>query len=123
MNAQLRSFNALLKVRGLTRGQVAAAAGLTVDSLEEQLWGRVNFHRRARKIEVALNAPIWTEQDEWERLNEAARRLGADPVLAGFHKLRCRCIALNTPDARRLTNRADLVASVLAIDFPNPSPS
>ena len=123
MNRYRRTFNQLLASRGLTKQAAASAAGISESALDELLSSRCFFHRRARKIEVALNAPIWTPEDEWSRLNEAARRLGADPVLAGFHNLRSRCIALKTPDAHRLTNRADLVASVLAIDFSAPPPS
>lgn len=112
------TFKALTASRGLTKQAVALAAGLSEAALDETISGPNFYHRRARKIELALNAPIWTSLQEWERLQQASYRLGTDPVLTGFQELRRRAIALKLPDARHLTNKQDLISAVLSLPAP-----
>lgn len=118
MNSIRRTFKSLTASRGLTKQAVALAAGMSEGALDEAITGNSFFHRRARKIELVLGAPLWMSIQEWERLQQAAQCLSTDPVLTGFQELRRRAIALKVPNARYLTNKQDLIAAVLALPTP-----
>jgi transcriptional regulator with XRE-family HTH domain len=114
VNAIQQTLRKLLKERGMTFADLALATGLSESSVEDQLHGRVHFHRRAWKIESVLNTPIWTPAERFAELRRCSSLIGVDVMLTGFQELRRRAIALKVPGARLLTNRDDLVSAVLA---------
>jgi len=114
MNDIQRTIRAALDGKGISVGDLAAAVGLSVVSINDQIQGQAVSHRRIRKIEKFLNTPIWTPTAQFMSLNRASEILGSDAVLTGFQELRRQAIAIHVPNARKFTSKDDLVRAVLA---------